>query len=153
MQIDRTSCRYEARPEREPEVKQEMTEIAEAHPCFGYRRLTALLKKAGRRVNHKRHHGAFHHLYARSRFGRQRAQPVENLRDIVQAAVYDLQLRDAVIGVLHALAQLGDVAAQAVGYGEPGRVVGRGIDSVAGGELLTGVVLKVGIESNIVLRI
>ena len=56
MQIDRSSCRYQPRRERELEVKQEAAEIAEAHPRFGYRRVTALLKRKGRRVNHKRVH-------------------------------------------------------------------------------------------------
>jgi hypothetical protein len=36
MQIDRASCRYESRQQREPEVKQQMAQIAEAHPRFGY---------------------------------------------------------------------------------------------------------------------
>ncbi len=54
MQIDRSSCRYEAKPEREPEVVEEVKQLAEERPRFGYRRVTALLQRKGRRVNHKR---------------------------------------------------------------------------------------------------
>ena len=53
MQIDRTSCRYEVKAEREPEVVEEVKQMAEEHPRFGYRRVTALLQRKGRRVNHK----------------------------------------------------------------------------------------------------
>ena len=54
LQMDRSSCRYEAQPEREPEVVEEVKQMAEEHPRYGYRRVTALLRKSGRRVNHKR---------------------------------------------------------------------------------------------------
>lgn len=54
MEVDRSSCRYEARPRRDAELKQELAELARKRPRFGYRRLTALLRREGRAVNHKR---------------------------------------------------------------------------------------------------
>ena len=54
MQIERSSCRYEAKPERQPEVREEVNRMAEAHPRYGYRRVTAVLRREGRHVNHKR---------------------------------------------------------------------------------------------------
>lgn len=52
--MDRSSCRYRAKPERDLELQQELVELARKRPRFGYRRLTALLRRAGRRVNPKR---------------------------------------------------------------------------------------------------
>lgn len=54
MQVNRSSCRYRKRPEKDAKLKQEAAEIAQAHPRFGYRRVTALLRRKGRQVNHKR---------------------------------------------------------------------------------------------------
>jgi putative transposase len=54
MQMDRSSCRYQTKPERQPEVVEEVKQLAEEHPRFGYRRVKALLQRRGRRVNHKR---------------------------------------------------------------------------------------------------
>jgi putative transposase len=54
MGIERSVCRYSQRPEREPEVREEVQRLAEAHPRYGYRRVTAMLNRAGHEVNHKR---------------------------------------------------------------------------------------------------
>lgn len=54
--VDRSSQRYEPRAERQPQVRTAVAEIAEAHPRYGYRRVTALLGRAGHTVNHKRVH-------------------------------------------------------------------------------------------------
>ena len=54
IEVDRSSCRYRARRRRDEELKQELREMARKRPRFGYRRLTALLRRAGRAVNHKR---------------------------------------------------------------------------------------------------
>jgi putative transposase len=50
----RLSCRYEEKPDRDAELRQELTELAQQRPRFGYRRLGILLARNGRRVNHKR---------------------------------------------------------------------------------------------------
>lgn len=52
--MDRSSCRYREKPEREPEVRQAVERLAQSRPRFGYRRLTVLLRKEGRTVNPKR---------------------------------------------------------------------------------------------------
>jgi putative transposase len=52
--VDRSSRRYRARPERQPELRTAVAETAEAHPRYGYRRVTVLLRRAGHNVNHKR---------------------------------------------------------------------------------------------------
>lgn len=52
--MDRSSMRYAARPERQPEVRKALEDLAQAHPRYGYRRLTVLLKRSGHGVNHKR---------------------------------------------------------------------------------------------------
>jgi len=53
--LGRTSRRYQGRsaPD-ETELRQAITELAIRHPRYGYRRITALLRREGRLVNHKR---------------------------------------------------------------------------------------------------
>jgi putative transposase len=50
----RSSCRYQEKPDRNAELRQELTELAQQRPRFGYRRLGALLARNGKPVNHKR---------------------------------------------------------------------------------------------------
>lgn len=52
--VERSSCRYRARPERDVELKEQIRTLARSKPRYGYRRLTALLRREGQRVNHKR---------------------------------------------------------------------------------------------------
>ena len=52
--VDRSSHRYQAKAERNVELKQQLEELARKRPRFGYRRLTALLQRQGQEVNHKR---------------------------------------------------------------------------------------------------
>jgi len=54
MGMDRSSYRYRARPERDTALKEEVRELARKRPRFGYRRLTAVLRRQRRQVNHKR---------------------------------------------------------------------------------------------------
>jgi len=54
LNVDRASCRYRARPERDGELRETMREIALRRPRFGYRRLTIELRKTGVVVNVKR---------------------------------------------------------------------------------------------------
>ena len=54
MGVERSSCRYECRPQRDAEIRQQLVEWARKKPRDGYRRLTVLLRRAGREVNHKR---------------------------------------------------------------------------------------------------
>jgi putative transposase len=52
--LDRTSYRYEPKPDRNEELRQKLIELARQKPRYGYRRLQALLERRGWRVNHKR---------------------------------------------------------------------------------------------------
>ena len=69
-----------------------------------------------------------------SRLSGQGPQPVEDLRHVVQAAVDDLQLADAVVGIAHTLRQFIALAAQRVGNRQARRVIGRAIDAIARGQ-------------------
>lgn len=52
--MDRSSYRYEPRPDEDAPLRQELIELARQKPRFGYRRLGALLERRGYQVNHKR---------------------------------------------------------------------------------------------------
>ena len=52
--MDRSSYRYEPRPDDNEKLRQDLIEIAKQKPRFGYRRLHALLERRGWLVNHKR---------------------------------------------------------------------------------------------------
>ncbi len=52
--LDRSSYRYEPRPEEDAPLRQALIELARQKPRFGYRRLGALLERRGYSVNHKR---------------------------------------------------------------------------------------------------
>ena len=52
--IARSSVRYEAKPDQEGPIAQELRQIKDAYPRFGIRRAHALLRKSGQAVNHKR---------------------------------------------------------------------------------------------------
>lgn len=53
LEIDRSSYRYRPRPKQDEELCARMRELAAQHPRYGYRRLGVLLRREGRRVNHK----------------------------------------------------------------------------------------------------
>jgi putative transposase len=52
--LHRSTCRYVARRVDDPKLVARLRELAEARPRFGYRRLHALLRREGQRVNRKR---------------------------------------------------------------------------------------------------
>ena len=52
--VDRSSYRYEPRPDRNRELRQKLVELARQKPRYGYRRLGVLLERKGEAVNHKR---------------------------------------------------------------------------------------------------
>ncbi len=56
LDMDRSSYRYEPRPENDGPLRQELIELARKKPRYGYRRLGVLLERVGYKVNHK-------HLY------------------------------------------------------------------------------------------
>lgn len=56
VQLPRATLRYQARPERNSELNQQVQELAQQHPRYGYRRVWALLRRRRQRVNKKRVH-------------------------------------------------------------------------------------------------
>jgi putative transposase len=47
MDLDRSSYRYEPRPDHNVELRQELVELARQKPRYGYRRLHAVLSRRG----------------------------------------------------------------------------------------------------------
>ena len=54
LELDRSSYRYEPKPDRNEKLRQELIEMARQKPRYGYRRLQVLLERRGWTVNHKR---------------------------------------------------------------------------------------------------
>jgi putative transposase len=54
LELDRTTYRYEARPDRNSELREALVALARQKPRYGYRRLWALLTRRGWQVNEKR---------------------------------------------------------------------------------------------------
>ena len=52
--MGRSSCRYQARTHADEDLRARLRELAGERRRFGYRRLTVLLRREGRVVNHKR---------------------------------------------------------------------------------------------------
>jgi putative transposase len=52
--VERSSYRYEPRPDRNVELRDELVKLARQKPRCGYRRLHALLSRRGQEVNVKR---------------------------------------------------------------------------------------------------
>ena len=52
--IDRSSYRYQSKPDRNEDLRQKLTALAREKPRWGYRRLGVLLEKKGEKVNPKR---------------------------------------------------------------------------------------------------
>jgi putative transposase len=52
--VERSSYRYEPRPDRNAELRSELVKLARQKPRYGYRRLHALLSRRGHEVNVKR---------------------------------------------------------------------------------------------------
>jgi putative transposase len=56
LQLQRSTCGYQARPERPAELTTQLRELARQHPRDGYRRVWALLRRRGQRVKKKQVH-------------------------------------------------------------------------------------------------
>jgi len=52
--VDRASYRYEPKPDRNAELREELVKLARQKPRYGYRRLHAVLERRGERANVKR---------------------------------------------------------------------------------------------------
>lgn len=56
LQLHRSTRSYRGRPDRHGEVAKQVYELAHRHPRYGYRRVWALLRRRGQRVNQKHVH-------------------------------------------------------------------------------------------------
>ncbi|MFZ5927443.1 MAG: IS3 family transposase [Acidobacteriota bacterium] len=65
LEVDRSSVGYEARPDRNGELRKRLVVLAQQKPRYGYRRLWVLLRREGRGVNLKR----VYRLYREARLG------------------------------------------------------------------------------------
>jgi putative transposase len=63
--VERSSYRYEPRPDRNIALREELVKLARQKPRYGYRRLHALLERRGHEVNVKR----VYRLYAEEGLG------------------------------------------------------------------------------------
>ena len=54
LKVERSTYRYEPRPDRNMELRGELVKLARGKPRYGYRRLHALLSRRGHEVNVKR---------------------------------------------------------------------------------------------------
>ena len=54
LELDRSSYRYEPRPDRNGELRQELVNLARQKPRYGYRRLHALMERRGFRASAQR---------------------------------------------------------------------------------------------------
>ena len=54
VSLNRRSCRYRRKRSADKNLIKQVRRLAVEHPCFGYRRIAALLRRAGERVNLKR---------------------------------------------------------------------------------------------------
>jgi putative transposase len=56
LQLQRSTFNYQACPDRHAGLVKEVHDLAQRHPRYGYRRVWALLRRRGRRVNKKHVH-------------------------------------------------------------------------------------------------
>lgn len=55
LNYPRSQVYYEPQPPAaETAIKEAITRLARQHPTYGYRRITAMLKRTGHEINHKR---------------------------------------------------------------------------------------------------
>jgi putative transposase len=75
--VERSSYRYEPRPDRNIELREELVKLARQKPRYGYRRLHALLERKGHEVNVKR----VYRLYAEEGLAVRRRKRKRLVRD------------------------------------------------------------------------
>jgi len=80
--VDRSSYRYEPRPDRNAELREELMQLARQKPRFGYRRLHAILERRGERVNVKR----IYRLYTEAGLAVRRRRRKRLVRDPLASA-------------------------------------------------------------------
>jgi putative transposase len=84
LQLQRSTFNYQARPDRHAGLVKEVHDLAQRHPRYGYRRVWALLRRRGRRVN-KKH---VHRLWKRAKL---QVRKVPRKRGLARAASVPVQ--------------------------------------------------------------
>jgi putative transposase len=82
LDVDRSSYRYEPRPDQNAALREELLKLARQKPRYGYRRLHALLERQGHGVNVKR----VYRLYAEEGLAVRRRKRKRLIRDPLAAA-------------------------------------------------------------------
>lgn len=87
LEVDRSSYRYEPKPDRNAELRQELMALARQRPRYGYRRLGVLLKRREWVVNHKRLERIYReeHLAVRRLRRKRLFRPAAPMTDVRQA--------------------------------------------------------------------
>jgi putative transposase len=85
LQLRRSTCNYQTRPERDVGLVEEVHELAQRHPRYGYRRVWALLRRRGRRVNKKHVHRLWKRARLQVRQVRRKRGPARSAMGPVQA--------------------------------------------------------------------
>jgi putative transposase len=80
--VDRSSYRYEPRPDRNAVLREELVKLARQKPRFGYRRLHAILERRGEAVNVKR----IYRLYSEAGLAVRRRRRKRLMRDALAPA-------------------------------------------------------------------
>jgi putative transposase len=82
LDMDRSSYRYEPKPDHNEKLRHELIETAKQKPRYGYRRLQVLLERRGWIVNHKR----LYRLYRKENLAVRRLRRKRLLRPAVPIA-------------------------------------------------------------------
>lgn len=82
LDVDRSSYRYEPRPDQNAALREELLKLARQKPRYGYRRLHALLERQGHGVNVKR----VYRLYAEEGLAVRRRKRKRLIRDPLAGA-------------------------------------------------------------------
>jgi putative transposase len=84
LQLHRSTFSYRERPDRHGELAKQVYELAHRHPRYGYRRVWALLRRRGQRVNQKH----VHRLWKRAKL---QVRKVTRKRGLARAASIPVQ--------------------------------------------------------------
>jgi putative transposase len=87
LDFSRSSCRYRLHPRTAGPVGERLKALAHRYPRYGYRRLTALLRREGQKINPKRVHRLWKQLGLSLRF-RPKRKRRRGLGSVPQQAVF-----------------------------------------------------------------
>jgi putative transposase len=85
LQLQRSTFDYQARSDRHADLADQVYELAQRHPRYGYRRVWALLRRRGQRVNKKHVHRLWKRAKLQVRTVRRKRRPTRIAQVPVQA--------------------------------------------------------------------